>query len=143
MQFRDLSKTVLLLQPRCPEAFRSLDIPQNQPFITRESTEAPRRSDRDGTPHLIPPKTKIAVQSDKIPRHPAGGWIFGSDPEQCDYPLDTDKVRGVSGQHFEIYHNWGTLILMIRNLSSNQLVIRQSTFNGSDLISQGETRALC
>jgi hypothetical protein len=141
MQFKDLSRTVISLQPRCPEAFRSLDIPQNQSFITRETTEAPKRSDRDATPHLIPPNMKINVRTDKIPRHPTRGWLFGSDPEQCDYLLDTNKEHGVSGTHFEICHNWKSKVVMIVNLSSNQLVIKAD--DRADVIDQGDKRALC
>ncbi|PVH71244.1 kinase-like protein [Cadophora sp. DSE1049] len=140
MQYRDLSKAVLSLQPRSTEADRSLHIPQNQPFITQERNEIEtlKRTDRDATPHLVPPTIKITVQTDKIPRN-KHGWMFGSDPQICDYLLDTDKSHGVSGAHFEICYNWESTVLLIRNLSHNQLGIE--TDEGLEIIRH--TRALC
>lgn len=140
MQYRDLSKAVLSLQPRSMEADRSLHISQNQPFITQERNEIEnlKRTDRDATPHLVPPTIKLTVQTDKIPRN-KHGWIFGSDPQICDYLLDTDKSNGVSGAHFEIFYNWKSMVLLVKNLSHNQLGIE--TDEGLEII--GQTRALC
>ncbi|CZS92460.1 uncharacterized protein RAG0_03015 [Rhynchosporium agropyri] len=140
MQYRDLSKAVLSLQPRSVEANMSLNIPFNYPFITQEKNEIKpiKRTDRDATPHLAPSTVKITVQTDKIPRN-KHGWIFGSDPQICDYLLDADKSHGVSGGHFEIYYNWESMVLMIRNLSHNRLGMEAD--EGLEIIEH--TRALC
>ncbi|KAF8846895.1 kinase-like protein [Acephala macrosclerotiorum] len=61
-------------------------------------------------------------------------------PKKNWFNANTDKERSVSGTHFEIYYNWESIVLMIRNLSSNGLTIKAGKRN---IINQGDKRALC
>jgi hypothetical protein len=137
---------VLSLVPRNTDAFESLGIPQNKPYLAREPNDGPqpkrKRIERDTTPYVKQDIVKISVQIDKIPQANTDQWSFGSDPKLCDYLLDTGKGRGVSGKHFLVYHNWESRVLMIKNLSSSNPLILRDQDDDKTSIRQGETRAL-
>ena len=138
---RDLSKTVLSIEPG-PGAEDFLIFTENKPFITRDEP-IPKRSDRAGTPQVTPPKLKLSIHIDKIPRQKSKGrsWMLGRNKEICDYLFHTDIDSGISAEHLEICHNWDSLAVIIVNLSCHPLVIQVG--DNVERISQGMRRALC
>jgi hypothetical protein len=75
-------------------------------------------SEREGTPCVRLHWRTFILTINKRPFDLQQGWVFGSN-DNCEFRLDEDSTRGVSGKHYKIDHDWVSKSLILTNISRN------------------------
>jgi hypothetical protein len=114
----NLATAVLIIEPRSAtdEAAFSLLSPQRLPSKDSRN-DILNVSSRDDTPEVFFQPPKFTLHLTDKPYDPTKGWIFGHDEDRCDFRLAINKETGVSSQHFSLWFNHASEILVLQNLS--------------------------
>ncbi|KAF2147691.1 kinase-like protein [Myriangium duriaei CBS 260.36] len=138
----DAADVICRLHPSSPAAFavvertaahRPQHVLQSAARNGDEINDDTNLPDEQGT-FILPengaqPSFDLVLRFSSATTNPGLGFLFGRNPNNCDFILDTDSVKRVSNVHFRIYINESG-VLMLQDVSTNGTLVDKKLLRG-------------